>query len=72
LLQAALKQLSQRHPYIMPYMDAGVYARLITLPLKKALAVVKALEDTGGVYILVCRVGNCDCNCLSVRWSAAA
>jgi hypothetical protein len=47
LLQAALKQLSQRHPYIMPYMDAGVYAYINAQPLKKALLVVKALEEKG-------------------------
>jgi hypothetical protein len=47
LLQAALKQLSQRQPQIMPYMDAGVYAYINAQPLKKALLVVKSLEEKG-------------------------
>jgi hypothetical protein len=47
LLQAALKQFSQRHAYIMPYMDDGVCARISALPLKKAMLVVKALDETG-------------------------
>jgi hypothetical protein len=47
LLQAALKQLQQHHPYLMPYIDDGLYARITSLPLRKALMVVKMLDETG-------------------------
>jgi hypothetical protein len=53
LLQAALQQLSQHHPVVVRHIDPGMYARIHALPLKKALLVVKALDETGACWMVI-------------------